>query len=325
MAANVESMFYVGNMPWHREGEKLFNPPDSITAIQRAGLDWEVKKTRLFVEGNIPVDGYYGIIRNDKKSVLGVVREGYTPLQNWDAFTFFDPLIKKGFLEYETAGAIGNGEIIWILAKLKENPTFSVCAHDEIAKYLLLSNSHDGLSAVSMKFTPIRVVCQNTLNLALERGETTRIRHISSIHVRLDYLSVAMGDILRIYEGAEKNFKAMYDLKLNEHETQGYFNALYPVVEEKEIKTESQFKAREKNIKTQNILMSIYNSKINGMLGIRGRLWAAYNAVTEYIDHPEDYRLGENRLLKRIWFGEGEAYKARAYTVALELIKREAA
>ncbi len=326
MPANVESMFYVGKMPWHREGVELHVPPDSETAVQQAGLDWEVSKTKLYTEGGILVDDYYGIVRNvpKKPAVLGVVKAGYTPLQNRDAFNFFDPLIKNGFLEYETAGSIGKGEIVWILTKIKENPSFAVCDNDEIKKYLLLSNSHDGQSAVSVKFTPIRVVCQNTLNLALERDETTRIKHVASMHLRLNFLSTAVEDILRIYTGAEENFKAMYDRKINEDQTWGYFDTLYPVMNERNVKTESQHKAREKNIKIQNMLMNIYNSEINRKLGIRGRLWAAYNAVTEYIDHPNEYKLGDNRLLKRIWFGEGESQKARAYVIALELIKKAA-
>ena len=324
MAANVESMFYVGKMPWHEEGKKLDTPPDSITAIQQAGLNWEVSKTRLYTEGGILVGDYYGIVRNGQKkqTILGVVKAGYTPLQNRDAFTFFDPLIKSDFLEYETAGAIGQGEIIWILAKIKKDSRFTVCADDEISKYLLLSNSHDGLSAVSVKFTPIRVVCQNTLNLALEKGDTTRIKHLSSIHVRLDYLSVAVEDILRVYRGAEENFKAMYDHKMSDDETWGYFDALYPVLEEKYVLTESQYKVREKNINTQNLLMNIYDSEINRMLGIRGRLWAAYNAATQYIDHPFNYRFDDNHLLKRIWFGDGESQKAKAYAAAMKFIDR---
>jgi len=90
-------------------------------------------------------------------------------------------------------------------------------------------------------------------------------------------------------------------------------------------KEENQFNAREKNIKVQNSLMNIYESKINKELGISGRLWAAYNAVTEFIDHPIDYKLGDNRLLKRIWFGEGETLKTKAYLAALELIRKKTA
>lgn len=325
MAANVESMFYVGKMPWHREGTELITPPDSITAIEQAGLDWEVSKTRLYTSDNVLVNDYYGIVRNDKKTVLGVVKAGYRPLQNREAFAFFDPLINNKFLEYETAGSIGMGEIVWILAKIKENPSFAVCDNDEIKKYLLLSNSHDGQSAVSVKFTPIRVVCQNTLNLALERDETTRIKHIASMHSQLNYLSAAVEDILRIYTGAEESFKAMYAHEMNEAEIRGYFDTLYPVIDGRYVKTESQYKTREKNMKTQQILMNLHDSELNGLLGIRGRLWAAYNAVTYYIDHPFDYRLGDNRLLKRIWFGEGEASKARAYTAALNLLEKKAA
>ena len=322
MPANVESMFYVNDMPWHREGVPLDDPPNTISAIKHSGLDWKVSKVKLFSEDKKLVEGYYGIKRNDTGDVLGIVKGGYTPLQNSEAFNFFDPLISNKFIQYETAGALGKGETIWILAKIKQNTEIRINGDDIVNKYLLLSNSHDGQSAVSVKFTPIRVVCQNTLNVALDRGETTKIRHITSIHKKLEDVNVAVENIIRIYSRAEENFKSMFRHKIDDIQVKEYFNRIYPVIDEKNVSSESQYKKREANIRIQQQLMVNFTESFGVKnFGIGGTLWAAYNAVTEFIDHPSGYKLGDNKLLKRIWFGEGESIKEKAYIEALNFIR----
>lgn len=320
MPANVESMFYVGDMPWHKQGTPLEEPPDTMTAIKCAGLDWKVDKVNIYAEGDV-IKGYYGIRREDTGKVLGVVKTGYEPLQNIEAFKFFDPLIKSNFIDYETAGALGEGEIIWVLAKLKQNSSFKINEKDVVEKYLLLSNSHDGQSAVSIKFTPIRVVCQNTLNIALSEGEATKIRHLASMHSKLEETQIAIENILKVYKAIEENFRKMSKFQMTKEKVEKYFNAIYPVMDEKSITTESQFIKRKTNIDIQNQLIRNFENGfgVKGY-GIENTLWAAYNAVTQYIDHPSDYKLGDNKLLKRIWFGEGEVIKKKAYKEALNIL-----
>lgn len=163
--------------------------------------------------------------------MLGVVGKGYEPLQNTDAFKFFDPLVDKKLIEYETAGSLGKGEIIWILAKLKQNGEFKINKNDVVQKYLLLSNSHDGNSAVSVKFTPIRVVCQNTLAIALNEGETTRIKHITSMHTKLDDVQMMVEDIVLVYHSIEEKFKEMALHKISTPKLEQYFNGIYPIID----------------------------------------------------------------------------------------------
>jgi phage/plasmid-related protein TIGR03299 len=322
MPANVERMFYVGEMPWHRQGVQLKEPPDTITAIKNAGLNWGVSKVKIYTESRELIKGYYGIKRNDNNKIIGVVKKSYVPLQNFDAFSFFDPLLENKFIEYETAGSIGEGEIIWILAKIKDNGSFKVFKDDEINKYLLLSNSHDGQSAVSIKFTPIRVVCQNTLNIALDMGETTRIKHITNMYEKLEDTQIAVQNILSIYSNIEEKFKAMVSYKITEKKAKEYFNSLYPIKDERLVTTQDQADKRAMSIKIQNKLIKNFNEGFGVKeIGIGGTLWAAYNAVTQYIDHPVNYKLGDNKLLKRIWFGDGEVIKKKAYTKALSYIE----
>ena len=180
------AMMYVGEDPWHGLGTKLVNPPTSLEAIRAAGLDWEVDKFPLFAQFGkdrqfmkkvdryalMPVDR----IESPDCPVLGVVGQDYGIVQNRDAFTFFDPIISEKLATYETAGALGEGERVWVLAKLPGD--IVVHKDDKVIKYLLLVNSHTGMASVQIKLTPVRVVCNNTLTMALSFGESMRIPHL---------------------------------------------------------------------------------------------------------------------------------------------------
>ncbi len=197
MAHNLEiengeaSMMYVGEEPWHGLGTKLESPASAAEAIEAAKLDWEVTKVPLYAASGrrrVALKNRFAVVRKDlldKKQckALGIVGSQYTPLQNREAFSFFDPIVGEKAAVYHTAGVLGNGERIWILAKLPED--IRVTDDDITNKFLLLSNSHDGTSAVQVKFTPIRVVCQNTLTQALKRGPTVWVAHTQNIHERL--------------------------------------------------------------------------------------------------------------------------------------------
>lgn len=169
------SMMYVGDLPWHGLGTALQKPATATEAIKAAKLDWEVVKTPVYAcVGNnrlVPTDSF-AVVRSDmvdkpECEVLGVVGKDYTPLQNRDAFSFFDPIAGEGAAIYHTAGVLAGGRRVWMLAKL---PGETRVIGDDIShKYLLLFNSHDGSGAVGVKFTPVRVVCQNTLTMALQR------------------------------------------------------------------------------------------------------------------------------------------------------------
>ena len=169
MPANIDKMMWVGEKPWHGEGTKLENVATSAEAIEAAGLDWKVEKRGLYfaqTDGTTQlIPGKYATVRTDNQVALGIVGKVYTPLQNKEAFSFFDSIVGVKEAMYHTAGSLGKGERVWILAKL---PGYiKVTEDDVVEKYLLLANSHDGSSAVEMLFTPVRVVCQNTLNLAI--------------------------------------------------------------------------------------------------------------------------------------------------------------
>ena len=163
MSANVETMFYVREKPWHGLGTLVMEAPASADALVWAGLDWRVIQKEVRTEDGDWIAGYKANVRSTDGSVLGIVSDRYKVVQNEDAFRFTDELLGEG-VTYETAGSLQYGRKVWMLARM---PQRYIIAGDEIEPYLVIMNSHDGSSGVKVAMTPIRVVCQNTLNLAL--------------------------------------------------------------------------------------------------------------------------------------------------------------
>lgn len=161
MAANVESMFYVRETPWHGLGTKVQEAPTSKDALILAGLDWSVVQEPVYTGQNELVQGYKANVRDSDRKVLGVVTDRYKIVQNGEAFSFTDTLLGEG-VRYETAGSLQGGKSVWLLAHL---PHEYIISGERISPYLLFSNTHDGSGAVKVAITPIRVVCCNTLNL----------------------------------------------------------------------------------------------------------------------------------------------------------------
>ena len=182
MSALVESMFSVREMPWHGMGTIVEDAPNSEEAIITAGLDWEVESRKMYLADGSEVPDAFANVRNIDNSVLGIVGNRYTIVQNNEAFSFTDNLIGEGCV-YETAGALRNGKQIWLLARL---PKAVQIAGDNVMPYLCFTNTHDGSGAVKVFMTPIRVVCNNTLNQALSTAKRTwSARHTGSIESKL--------------------------------------------------------------------------------------------------------------------------------------------
>ena len=173
MAANVETMFSVREKPWHGLGKIVMEAPGSKEALKLAGLDWKVVQQPIFTDHGM-IDGYKANIRSTDNEVLGVVSDRYKVIQNTDAFSFTDELLGEG-VRYETAGSLQRGKKVWLLARL---PKEFIIAGDRISPYLVFSNTHDGSGAVRVAVTPVRVVCNNTLNLALDTAK----RSFSMVH-----------------------------------------------------------------------------------------------------------------------------------------------
>ncbi len=314
------AMMYVGQVPWHGLGTALKSPATAAEAIRAASLDWQVVKSPLYFEhgkAKHPVHHRFAMVRDDllklagPPPVLGIVGAEYKPLQNREAFEWFDPIVGEGAAIYHTAGALGGGERVWILAKLPDD--IRVVGDDIAHKYLLLSNSHDGSSSVQVKFTPVRVVCQNTLTMALNQGQGVRIPHTRNLKDRLVAARAALGIIHRRFEGITTDFKSLAGIQLNQDRLGLYLSKVFPMpADPEDIKGRSRAQlAREKS--AHLFREGVGNTKPP----VLGTLWAAYNGVTEYVDHAMKYGDAERRL-NAIWFGGGYLTKARAFRLAME-------
>jgi phage/plasmid-like protein (TIGR03299 family) len=307
------SMFYIGDPPWHQLGQRLDNPSTSGEAIAAAGLDYTVSKKPLKAvlrtKKYTDVADHFATVRTDTGEVLGVVGARYSPIQNRDAFTFFDSLVGTEEAIYHTAGALGRGERIWILAKL---PGYiKVHGEDIVEKFLLLTNSHDGSCLVRAKLTPIRVVCQNTLTAALSGlDEEVRIRHTPNAVSKLEQAHKLLGLTNVLYDQLEQILGKMANHQLNTANLLTYVSQVIPspVVEIPSTRT--------RHIRDR--ILELHESGLGAEMS-RGSLWGAYNAVTEYTDHV----LCSNdpaRRLTSIWFGGGEKLKERAFKVAQQML-----
>ena len=182
MAALVENMFYTREVPWHQQGIRVENSPTSEDAIRLAGLDWNVEQREMFLSDGTKVPDAYANVRDKDNRVLGIVGNRYSIVQNKEAFSFTDSLIGEG-CQYETAGSLKDGKQIWLLAHL---PEAIQIAGDDVMPYLCFTNTHDGTGSVKVFATGIRVVCNNTLNQALNSAKRTwSVRHTGSIETKL--------------------------------------------------------------------------------------------------------------------------------------------
>lgn len=228
------SFFSVQEKAWHGLGQIVTDYPTSAQAIKHAGLDYEVIKSPLYTKASNIIDptdnlelgnnevnipNYFATIRTDNNTVLGVVGKDYHIVQNRKAFSFFDSIVggTDGIL-YETAGALGNGERIFITAKLPDY--IRVGNGDDVTeKYIFLTTSHDGSGNITAAFTPVRIVCQNTLNASLRNmSNVVRIRHTSGAKQRLENAHKVMGLANEFSNQLEDIFNNWAKVKVHDHE-----------------------------------------------------------------------------------------------------------
>lgn len=326
MPANVQTMAYVGEVPWHGLGETVEKVVHAEEMMSAAGLDWEVKKQpargakpiRKLADGR-ELYSRYEVVRmpkddsDDDEVVLGIVTDRYEPFQNREAFGFFDPIVDHKTAFFETAGALGEGERVWVMAKMPE--PIEVVKGDECHKYLLLSNSHTGQGAVNVKFTAVRVVCQNTLMLALEDGQPAfRVRHSKSMAERLQEVGELVTAAHKAYAEAAELFQRLAKIKLQQQLIDEYLESVLP-------KSKSQKAKGETPPKWIHVLQLLDEIDDLQIAGVKGTMWALYNAITRFEDYREvDSELPDRRL-NRVWFGSGADLKLRALQSAAKLAR----
>ena len=328
MAHNLfrDRMAFAGDVPWHGLGKGVESTVTAEKMCEAAGLDWKVTKkpapgARLVDKQRGLHDRYLTMrdpVGDETDEVaLGMVGSGYEALQNTDAFKFFEPFVEGNYARFHTAGALGNGERIWVLAKLKDQ---IVIADDDIVdRFLLLSNSHDGTGSVSIRFTPIRVVCQNTLNFAMKGSAAAiSVRHTRNIarHLAAAQAAELKRIIEKVFTEAETLFAKMALESLNVERTDEILELLFPC-------TERQKRDGLKPKRWRRIKHILDDADVTRP-STKGTLWALYNAITRDEDYRKSREASSEARLERVWFGSGHDLKIKTLAVCREQLPKVA-
>ena len=282
MSANVETMMYVREKPWHGLGTMVAEAPTSADALRLSGLDWEVLQKNVQVCGGSRIEGYKANVRSSDGKVLGMVTDRYKVVQNADAFSFTDNLI-GGDVRYETAGSLNGGRKIWLLAKL---PDTELCG-DKTEPYLCFSNTHDGSGAVKVCMTPIRVVCNNTLNIALNGAKRSwSVRHTGNIQSKLHEAQMCLEMAGRYMEGLAEEAERLANVTVTDEKLREILDELFPISEDSS--------DREKNninqLKTEYMVCYFAPD----ILKFKGTAWGALNAMSDMVSHTAPQRKTSN-------------------------------
>ena len=317
MAHMVETLAYSGAKPWHGLGVPVPPDIDVDEMLVRAGLDWSVGKVPLhmLVDGEqLPVPGYYALVRSTDHSVLSAVGSGYEPVQNRDLLDFFQEFVTAGGMELETAGSLDRGRRVWAMASIRDG--FELAGGDAVTGHLLLANSHIQNAALVAMFTPIRVVCSNTLAMALRGGGAGVFRHAH--HAAFDpgrakaVLGLARGQLAEFRETAGFLAARRYDPE----EVERFFLEVF------DPERAANANGTDTAVRLPRVAMALdaLDTQPGGELAAAaGTWWGAANAVTFLQDH----RLGRSAetRLSSAWFGEGRQFKLRALRLATEYAK----
>lgn len=304
MAAEVESMFYVRETPWHGLGTEVQEAPDSREALRLAGLDWSVVQEPIYTGRKELVEGYKANVRDLDRKPLGVVTDRYRVIQNREAFAFTDSLLGEG-VRYETAGSLLGGRKVWMLARM---PHEYIISGERISPYLLFSNTHDGSGAVRVALTPIRVVCSNTLNLALTTARRSwSMIHTGDIRSRMKEAEDTLFLAEQYMDSLGKEFEALRKKKLSDRQVMEYIEILLPM-------EDGSTPQQEKNIRRMREDMKMRYFDAPDLQGVGKNAYRFVNAVSDFATHAQPLRktanYKENLFLKTV---EGNPLIDRAY------------
>lgn len=308
MAHMVETMAYAGEVPWHGLGTKVPSDLTPIQMLDAAGLNWTVEKIPAYatVAGKQVDIGQSALVRNTDNSILDIVSNDWNPVQNETAFEFFNDFISAGEMEMHTAGSLRDGQIVWALAKVKES--FELFKGDTIDSYLLFSNFHRYGFSTDVRFTPIRVVCNNTLTLSLNSA----VERMAKISHRKEFNGDEVKSMLGIAHEKLAQYKEMASFlgsrRYNDENIVEYFTRVFPV-------SGSNDKKKKEVSKNAEIALDVLD-KQPGTEFAPGTWWQAFNAVTYVTDHIAG-RNADNRL-QSAWYGYHKGIKTKALETAIE-------
>ena len=308
MSANVETMFYVRKAPRHGLGVRVLSAPDSREALHLAGLDWKVIQEPIYTENDEEIAGYKANVRDKDRRVLGVVSDRYKIVQNDEAFAFTDALLGEG-VRYETAGSLQGGKKVWMLAHL---PHEYIISGERISPYLVFFNSHDGSGAIKAAITPIRVVCQNTLNLALSTARRSwSMIHTGDIQGKITEAKNSLLMAERYMDSFGQELEALRRKKMTDKQVMDYIEILLPV-------EEGSTDLQRKNMERLREDMKLRYFDAPDLQQVEKSAYRFINAVSDFATHSKPLRktanYKENLFAKTV---EGNPLIDKAYQMVL--------
>jgi phage/plasmid-like protein (TIGR03299 family) len=330
------AFFSVAQKPWHGLGQIVSEYPTSREAITYAGLDYRVEKRKLFTYDNqnifgnadtiapgLEVPNYYATVRQDTDTVLGVVGREYEVVQNVDAFAFFDAIVGGDGIQYETAGALGKGERIFITAKL---PDYIKVGNDDlIEKYLFLTTSHDGFGSIRAAFTPVRIVCQNTLSAALRKcTNSITIRHTTRAKERLEQAHKLMGIADSLSIQLAELFNRWATVQITDKQVKNLIRlAMAPnreVLKDLQAGLMDEQSTQFKNV-CDDVFQYTLTNPTQQLETTKGTLFGAYNGITGYYQNVQEYKSDEAKLRSLLLGGNGQQKTQKAFDLCLDFMK----
>ena len=313
MAHQVETMAYAGQVPWHGLGVPVSNDLTPAQMMEKAGLNWKVQEVETFIEYNNKkmATGQKALVRETDGRILTTVGENWNPVQNETAFEFFSDFVMSGDMEMNTAGSLREGQMVWALAKVKDS--FELFGGDKVDSYLLFSNPHQYGKAIDVRFTPIRVVCNNTLSLSLDMKaeQSVKVGH------RVEFDSVEVKKALGIATEKLANYKEAAQFLGNKRFTQDsyieYLNTVFPRTADK--RTQGKGLSVETLSRNAKAAYDVLESQ-PGAEYAEGSWWQAFNSITYITDHVQGRN--EDNLLYSSWFGGNQLRKTNALKTAIE-------
>lgn len=305
----VAQMAYAGEKPWHGLGVEVSNDLTPEQIMQKAGLDWTVEKEGLVTATGKAVPGKQALVRSTDGKVLDVIGDDWNPVQNSEAFEFFSEYVLAGDMEMNTAGSLKGGKNIWALAKVKES--FTILGGDKVDSYLLFSNPHQYGKAIDVRFTPIRVVCNNTLTMSINSTSKNQVK----LNHRSKFDADAVKQTLGIAHEKFTKYKEMAEFlstkKFSVDNLIQYYNDVFPHTYNKEV----EVKTADDLSRNGKAAMAALDTQPGANYGA-GTWWAAFNSVTFLTDHVMG-RSADTRV-DSAWFGINQARKVRAANKAVE-------
>lgn len=284
MAANVETMFYVRETPWHGLGTKVLEAPSSQEALRLSGLDWNVIQEAIYTKENERIPSYKANVRDSDRKTLGVVTDRYKVIQNTEAFAFTDALLGEG-VRYETAGSLQDGKRIWLLAHM---PHEYIIGGEHISPYLVFTNTHDGSGAVRVAVTPVRVVCSNTLNLALAQAKRSwSMIHTGNVQGKLEEAKETLLMAREYMDELGKEFENLRKKELSDKKVLDFIEILIP-------KDENFTPQQKKNVQRLRDDMKLRYFEAPDLKDVGRNAYRFINAVSDFATHAEPLRKTQN-------------------------------